>query len=874
MESNNASLPPLIDRELFFGNPEITSATLSPDGAYLAFVKPWKDTLNVWVKKREEPFEAARLLTAETARPIADYLWTRDGKYVVYVKDKEGDENFNAYAVDPSAPPAPQSDAPPARDLTGLDGVQVHLYAAPKHEPDILYIGLNDRDKAWHDLYRLRISTGERTLMRQNTEQIAGWFFDLKGNLRLAFRVKDSGDQEILRVDPEQFTQVYSCSVFENAEPVRFHPDSRRVYLETNKGDTVDLTQLVLFDPASGDIEPVESDPLGRVDFGGCQFHEVTDELICTAYDDDRVRRYFRDKEFEADFRYLEEQLPNREVSFNSRTSDDRVWVVTAESDTEPGETYIFDRGSRKLEFQFRIREKLPRDAMAEMKPLRYRSSDGLEIPAYLTLPRGLVPHRLPLLVVPHGGPWARDEWGYSEFAQFFANRGYAVLTPNFRGSTGFGKKFLNAGNGAWGREMQDDITWGVKHLVSEGIADPKRVGILGGSYGGYATLAGVAFTPDLYAAAVDIVGPSNLNTMLESIPAYWEAGRKLLYARMADPGTPEGKRWLEERSPLFSAEHIRTPLLVVQGANDPRVNRAEAEQIVIALRDRGFPVEYILAPDEGHGFARPVNNMAMFMAAEKFLATHLGGRYQAGGTPEVVARFKEITVDPQTVKLTPKVDPLTIGVPKVISGLTPGKYKYIAKIEVEGESMGIKMSTTVKDKAGAWLVTDEMGLMMMSMKDTAVLEKGSLVMIERSLALGSDKIQLKFTETKAIGKAKADGEQAEIEMEIGGRIFGEGPGYPLVIACLPLAEGYTALFRTFDIHKQKARAVRLEVIGSERVEVPAGKFDAFRVDLTSADGGPERSTVWVAKEPRKAVKFSTIMLELAGAKLEAELAK
>ena len=868
-----SKLPPLIDRELFFGNPEITSAMLSPDGQYLAFVKPWKDTLNVWVKKREEPFEAARLLTAEAERPIADFLWTRDGRHILYVKDKDGDENYNVFAVDPAAVAAPGSEAPAARDLTGLEGVQVSLYSAPKYEPDIVYIGLNDRDKAWHDLYRLRISTGERELMRQNTEQVAGWFFDLKGNLRLAFRVADNGDQEILRVDAEQLTPVYSCNVFESCEPLRFHPDGQRVYLETNKGDEVDLTQLVLFDPATGAVEQVESDPLGRVDFGGCGFHEVTDELIYTSYDDDKVRRYFRDAEFEADFRYVEAQLPGKDVYFESRTSDDRIWVVSADSDTEPGETYIFDRRTRQLEFQFRIREKLQRDWLAEMKPLRYRSSDGLEIPAYLTLPRDVAAKNLPLLVVPHGGPWARDDFGYSSFAQFFANRGYAVLTPNFRASTGFGKKFLNAGNGAWGREMQDDLTWGVKHLVESGVVDAKRVGILGGSYGGYAALAGVAFTPELYAAAVDIVGPSNLNTMLDSIPPYWEAGRKLLYARMADPTTPEGKKWLDERSPLFSADKIRTPLMVVQGANDPRVNRAEAEQIVIALRDRGFDVEYILAPDEGHGFARPVNNMAMFMAAEKFLALHLGGRYQEDGTPEVVTRLKAITVDPKTVTLTQKIDPMTVGVPRVVAELRPGKYKYKAKIEVEGEAMNLKMSTEIKEKNGAWWVTDAIGMALMSMKDTAVLEKGSLVMLQRSVSEMGSKVDIEFRDGKVIGKTKMQGKTSEVEMDIGGPVFGEGPGWAQVIACLPLAEGYATAFRNFDVQKQKAKAMRLEVAGSEEIEVPAGTFDTFRVELTAADGGPDRSTVWVSKQGRQAVKLTSVMMELGGAKLIAELA-
>ena len=283
----------------------------------------------------------------------------------------------------------------------------------------------------------------------------------------------------------------------------------------------------------------------------------------------------------------------------------------------------------------------------------------------------------LPTVVVPHGGPWGRDAWGYSGFAQFLANRGYAVLQPNFRASTGYGKKLLNGGNLQWGDKMQDDITWGVKYLIQKGIADPKRVGIMGGSYGGYATLAGVAFTPDLYAAAVAIVAPSNLITLLESIPPYWEAARTVFYKRMGDPNTPEGKAQLQRQSPLNSADKIKTPLMVVQGANDPRVNKRESDQIVIALRDRGFPVEYLVAPDEGHGFARPVNNMAMFAAAEKFLAKHLGGRFQEGGTPEVVTRLTEITVDPKTVVLAAKVDANQVGTPKVAAALPVGTFNY-----------------------------------------------------------------------------------------------------------------------------------------------------------------------------------------------------
>jgi dipeptidyl aminopeptidase/acylaminoacyl peptidase len=649
----NQGLPPLIDRELLFGNPEIAAPQISPDGQYLAFLKPWKGTRNVWVKKFSEPFSAARLLTTETKRPVAGFLWTRDSRNVCYVKDNEGDENFNLFAVDPAATPTTGAEAPPSRDLTGLKGVRVQLFNAPKNQPDVVYIGINDRDKAWHDLYRLKVSTGEKALIRKNTERIAGWEFDLKGDLRLAMRVTDKGDQEVLRVDPSGFTTVYSCSVFETCDTIRFHSDGKRVYLHTNKGEVTDLAELALLDPESGKIEKVESDPLKRVDLGSAVFSEVTDDLAFTNYTDDKTRRYFKDKGFEADFNWLKSKLPGKEINLGSRTRDEQVWLVTAYSDTEPGETYLFNRKAHDLALQFRVREKLPRGSLSPMQPIRYKSSDGLDIPGYLTIPKGAPSRNLPTLVVPHGGPWARDTWGYNPIAQFWANRGYAVLMPDFRGSTGYGKKFLNAGNGEWGRKMQDDITWGVKYLIANGTTDPKRVGILGGSYGGYATLAGVAFTPDVYRAAVDIVGPSNLITLLDAIPPYWEAGRKLMYARMADPGTPAGKAWLQERSPLNSAARIKTPLLVVQGANDPRVNRGEAEQIVIALRDRGFPVEYMLAPDEGHGFQRPVNNMAMFMAAEKFLAKYLDGRYQEGATPEVAGRLAEITVDPKAVTLS-----------------------------------------------------------------------------------------------------------------------------------------------------------------------------------------------------------------------------
>jgi dipeptidyl aminopeptidase/acylaminoacyl peptidase len=873
-KSTLAGLPVLIDRELLFGNPEITGSQLSPDGKFIAFMKPWKGVINIWVKKTAEPFASAKLLTTETKRPIPGYLWSRDGKYIAYVKDFEGDENFNVYAVEAAASPADGSEAPPSRDMTGLKGVQVQLYSVPKNDPDVLYIGLNDRDKAWHDLYKLNLSTGQRTLIRKNTERIASWFFDLKGQLRLAFRIANNGDQEILRADSDSFTKVYSCSVFESCVPMRFQKDGKRAYLQTNKGDATDLTGLALLDPAAGTVEAVESDPLKRVDFGGAMFSEVTDELAMTSYTDDRTRRYFKDKEFEKDYAWLRKQLSGKEVGIGSRTLNERMWLVTGFSDTEPGEIYLFDRGARKLMLQYRVREQLPREALSPMRAVRYKSVDGLEIPAYITYPKGMPATGLPMIVIPHGGPWARDAWGFNPLAQFFANRGYAVLMANFRGSTGYGKKFLNAGNGEWGRKMQDDITWGVNYATSAGIADPKRVGILGGSYGGYATLAGVAFTPDVYRAAVDIVGPANLITLLEAIPPYWEAIRKVMYTRMADPGTEAGKAWLRERSPLHAAAKIKTPLMVVQGANDPRVNRGEAEQIVTALRDRGFTVEYLMAPDEGHGFARPVNNMAMFMAVEKFLSKHLDGRYQEGGKPEVVQRLAEISVDPKTVVVSRKTDAKTAGTPKPASDLAPAEYRYQAKLAAGGQERQMKLSTSIKEEGGAWVVTDTMETPMGPATDTVTLEKGSLLLRNRAVKQGQATITLAYGDGKLKGTMSINGQERPISADLDGPLFADAAGAHQSIGRLPLADGYSATYRNFDLQKQKVKVMQLKVAGQESITVPAGTFDSFRVEVTSADGGAEKTTLWIAKDSREPVKVSAVMPQMGGAVLTAELMK
>ncbi len=650
--SSFGQLPPLIDRELIFGNPEYAGAQISPDGRYISFIKPLNGTMNIWVKAFDEPFDAARPMTNDPARPVRQYFWSRDSKYILFVQDKGGDENFNVYAVNPADKPAAGSPVPAARNLTSAKGIRAIIQAVPRSDPDSIYVGINDRDKAWHDLYKVKISTGERKLISENHDRYQGMIFDNADRLRLATRSAQNGDTEILKIGPDgKATKIYGCNVFETCAPVQFHKDNKHVYLQTNKGDS-DLIELDLMDADTGEVTKVESDPLAKVDLGNVWFSNRTETIQATIYEDDRQRIYFKDKGLEKIYKTIKQRLGDRELNFQSSTADEKKWVVVSSSDVDPGTVWVYDVRSGNLKTLYQVREKLDRNALSPMKAVRYKSSDGLEIPAYLTIPKGSSGKNLPVVIFVHGGPWGRDSWGYHSYAQFLANRGYAVLQPNFRASAGYGKKFLNAGNNEWGQKMQDDITWGKKWLVEQGIADPKRVAIMGGSYGGYATLAGVTFTPDEYAAAVAIVAPSNLVTLLESIPPYWESIRTLFYTRMGNPNTPEGLAQMKRQSPLTFADRIKTPLMVVQGANDPRVNKRESDQIVAALQKRNYPVEYLVAPDEGHGFARPVNNMAMIAASEKFLAKHIGGRYQESMSAEVAKRLGEITVDPKTIGL------------------------------------------------------------------------------------------------------------------------------------------------------------------------------------------------------------------------------
>jgi dipeptidyl aminopeptidase/acylaminoacyl peptidase len=641
---------PLIDREVFFGNPKTANGQLSPDGRWLGFVQPLDRVLNVWVKRVDEPFEAARPMTDDRARPVIQYFWSRDGQRILFVQDRGGDENFHVYAVDPAAGPAPGARVPAALDLTPGADVLARIIELPEDDPRHAIVGLNDRDPRLHDVYRLDLWTGERELLLTNDANVAEWTTDLAGRLRLGHRQKPDGGWEVLRVDGDELVAVYDCGPDEECAPIRFHVDGERAYMITSRGDS-DLSRLVLLEPATGRTEEVESDPEGEADFGGALFAADTQELTATWYTGDRVRWYPRDERFAEDLRRARRELPEGDLGFRSMTRDGRRMLVSVLSDVEPGASWLYDRESGAFEFLYRTRPEIPSRDMASMTPVRFPARDGLEIPAYLTLPAGADADPLPTVVFPHGGPWARDTWGFHNIVQFLANRGYAVLQPNFRGSTGFGKRFLNLGNREWGTgSMQHDLSDGVRWLVERGIADPARIAILGGSYGGYAALAGVAFTPDLYAAAVSIVGPSSIPTLLESIPPYWEPVRRTFHVRVGDPDDPEDLARMRAQSPLYAAARIRTPLLVVQGANDPRVKKSESDQIVRALRDLGLEVEYLVAADEGHGFANEESNQALFAKIEEFLAAHLGGRHQAEVPERVRRRLKDLAVEIESV--------------------------------------------------------------------------------------------------------------------------------------------------------------------------------------------------------------------------------
>jgi dipeptidyl aminopeptidase/acylaminoacyl peptidase len=880
-----SQLPPLIDREVFFGDPEIAGGQISPDGRFVSFLRPLDGVLNVWVKGRDEAFDAARPVTADTIRPVRGYFWSQDSRFVLYAQDRAGDENFRVYAVDPAAPAAPGSSAPPARDLTPFERVQARIVSVPEAAPNHVLVAINDRDPRLHDVYRIDIRSGERELVRRNDENVAGWQADLDGNLRLGTRQRQDGGWEVLRVDGDALTPVYTCSWEESCGPLRFHRDNRRVYMVTNRD--VDLARLILFDPATGAEEVVDTDPEGQVDFAGAEFSRATREMVATYYLGDRLRIYPHDPQFARDLERVRAAVPDGDIFFGSRTRDDRLQMVSVTSDVDPGATYLYDRDTGDVELLFRPRPNLPTEHLARMRPVRYTARDGIEVPGYLTLPRNVEPRNLPVIIHPHGGPWARDMWGFNPNAQFLANRGYAVFQPNFRGSAGFGKRFLNLGNEEWGTgTMQHDITDGVRWLIEQGIADPERVGIYGGSYGGYATLAGVAFTPELYAVGVPYVAPSNLITLIESFPPYWEPLIRLWHLRLGNPNDPAQRQRLIEQSPLFSVDRIRAPLLVVHGANDPRVVQNESDQIVVALRDRGVHVDYLVAPDEGHGFARLENRLALAAEMERFLAEHLGGRYQRDVPPELARRLDVLRVDVDTVTAHSTVltgDEATPTVPAVTAAfrggeLRPATLNYQQRAEVGGRTIEMTATRTVAqatlDARPVWTIVEATRTPAGSAVDSTYVDRETLLPVRRAVQQGPATVEIRFEDGHVQGAIQAGPQELPINATVEGHVLADGAPLELAISTLPLTAGFETAVQVFNLMEGRARTSRVTVEGEERVEVPAGAFDTFRVRIAPADGAAGGSTLWIERDaPRRVVRTEArLPAQMGGGVAVAEL--
>jgi dipeptidyl aminopeptidase/acylaminoacyl peptidase len=874
-----AQLPPLIDRELFFGDPEVSGSQISPDGRFITFLKPVKGVRNIWVKTRTESFDRARPGTADTARPVTAYFWSLDSKYVVYAQDKGGDENYRIYAVDPNAAGNP---VPRARDLTPLEKVRALVIAVPRKTPGEIIVGLNDRRPDLHDVYRLDLSTGAKKLLWKNEQNVLGWQTDLDGTLRLGLRQTPDGGMEILRVERDSLVRIYAVNEQEECSPLRFTPDGNSFYLATNKGAATDRMQLELFDLKTGTTTLVEKDPENEVDFSTAIFSDVTNELLATVYAGDRQRVYPKQEQFARDWEQMKKVLPPGEFSFGSSTLDETVSLVGVSSDVDPGSRYLFDRTTGKAELLYHARPDLPSANLVPEKPVRYTSRDGLVIPAYLILPGGVPSENLPVVMLIHGGPWGRDFWGYDPEAQFLANRGYGVLMPNFRGSAGYGKKFLNAGNKQWGTGfMQHDISDGVKYLVAEKIADPKRVAIYGGSYGGYATLAGLAFTPDLYAAGVSYVGPSNIITLLNSIPSYWAPMKKMFDVRVGDMSKPAEKKMLEAQSPLNSATNIRAPLLVVQGANDPRVKKAESDRIVIALRDRGQAVEYLVAPDEGHGFAGRDNRMALYTEMEKFFAQHIGGRYQESVTPEVKKKLGILTVDVKSVK-APGTAPAESAAPPAEfrpSEISAGREKYSTSFTMMGQKM--VMTTLRSITAGRahgkkiWRVVDVTTGGMGAGTDTVDIDASTACTLHRAAQQGPGMLLLDFTPEGVRGSMNMPGKPIPVDVKFSGRIVSDNAGIDVAVCTLPLKEGYRSTVDMFDSSIWKVRPMTVAVTGREKISTEAGSFDAFVVDVKPADGGSGNLKYWITvTAPRIVRNDSEIPASMGGGIVTIELAK
>ena len=602
---------PKIDLKDFFKNPEKSGYSISPDGSKLAYMAPVKMRMNVFVE--DLATGESKQLTSETDRDIAGFLWKGDN-HILYMKDVGGDENFALYGK--------SLDSGTVQAYTAIPNVKTQLIDKLREDPIHVIIGLNERNPQIFDAYRLNIETGERTLIAENPGNISAWMTDHEGRLRIA-SVTDGVNTSILYRENEDssWQTVIETNFKESFSPQFFDFfDSSVVYGVSNIGR--DKAALVKVDMATGkELEVLHTND--TYDISGAAFSRKRKKLTSVFWTGEKVQHSSFDPMIDEIYKNVEAQLPDVEVYLTSHDEDETIYLVRTMSDKTRGSYYTYTVADKSLKKIADVSPWLNEDYMAEMKPITYKSRDGLTIHGYLTLPKGVEAKNLPVVVNPHGGPWARDVWGFNPEVQFLANRGYAVLQMNFRGSTSYGREFWEASFKQWGQAMQNDISDGVRYLVSEGIADQNRITIYGASYGGYATLAGVTYTPDLYACAVDYVGVSNLFTFMETIPPYWVQYKEMLYEMVGHP--EEDKDMLDRYSPSLHADQIKTPLFVVQGAKDPRVKQSESDQMVEALKQRGVDVQYMLKENEGHGFRNEENRFEFYEAMEKFLSKHLG---------------------------------------------------------------------------------------------------------------------------------------------------------------------------------------------------------------------------------------------------------
>lgn len=602
----------------FFRNPERGYFRLSDDGATLGFMQPVsidgapaRMNIHVQALRGGQPAGEPRRLTGETARDISNFFW-KGSSTMLFQKDFGGDENFHVLAVDAASGAV--------TDLTPHESVRAHIEDDLPDDPDHVLISHNQRDPQVFDVYRVNVHTGQAVIVAQNPGNIVGWQTDHDGQVRAAI-TSDGLNTTLLYRDEEGqfFRPLISTDYRTSVSPVFFTFDNRKFYALSNRGR--DRLALVVIDPGKPDLEEVvfEAD---TVDLDAAGYSRKRKVLTLASYQTDKPRHHFFDEETRQLYERLQARLPGYELALQGSNRDEDTFIVAAYNDRTPGSRYVYSAATDTLAKLADINPAIPEADMAAMRPVQYTSRDGLTIHGYLTLPAGREPRNLACIVNPHGGPWARDGWGYNPEVQFLANRGFAVLQMNFRGSTGYGRKFWEASFGQWGLAMQDDITDGVQWLIGQGIADPRRIGIYGGSYGGYATLAGVAFTPDLYAAAVDYVGVSNLFTFMSTIPPYWKPMLDKMHDMVGDP--ERDRERLAATSPALHADRIGVPLLVAQGAQDPRVNKAESDQMVEALRARGIEVEYLVKDNEGHGFHNDENKFEFYEAMERFFTQHL----------------------------------------------------------------------------------------------------------------------------------------------------------------------------------------------------------------------------------------------------------